>query len=119
MAAKDARNLTNKERIEMTPLMRMYGAKKDISKFRAFFCQTYMYLDSETRAKGKHIPRAVETINLGFAAAHNISGYKLFIPSTRKIMLSNQVQFDMLKFQKSRQAIIDQNKTRKILKPIL
>ena len=68
----------------MTPLMRMYGAKKDISKFRAFFCQTYMYLDSETRAKGKHIPRAVETINLGFAAAHNISGYKLFIPSTRE-----------------------------------
>ncbi len=64
---------------QMTPRMQMYGAKKDIYKFRAFGCQAYMYLDSERRANGKHIPRAIEAINLGFATDHNISGYTLFI----------------------------------------
>jgi hypothetical protein len=80
MAAKDARNVTYKERIQMTPHMRMYRAKKDISRFRAFGCQVYMYLNSERRANGKHISRPVEAINLGFATDHNMSGYKLFIP---------------------------------------
>jgi hypothetical protein len=32
MAAKDARNVTYKERIKMTPYMRLYGKKKDIAK---------------------------------------------------------------------------------------
>ena len=78
MAAKDARNVTYKERIRMTPYLSMYGKKKDISKFRAFGCQAYMYLNEERRGKGKHIPRAVEAINLGFASDHNISWYKLY-----------------------------------------
>ncbi len=76
MAAKDARNVTYKERIQKTPHMLMYGAKKDISRFRAFGCQAYMYLSSDRRANGKHIHRAVEAINLGFATDHNMSGYK-------------------------------------------
>ncbi len=56
IAAKDARNVTYKELIQMTPHLRMYGAKKDISRFRAVGCQAYMYLNSERRANGKHIP---------------------------------------------------------------
>jgi hypothetical protein len=87
----------------------MYGAKKDISKFRAFGCQAYIYLDSERRANGKHFPRAIEAINLGFAMDHNISGYKLFILATLKIMVSNQMRFDKLKFPYRKQEIDNQS----------
>ncbi len=62
MTAKDLRKVTYKERIKLTQYMRMYGKKKDISKFRAFGYQAYMYLNEERRGKGKHIPRAVEAI---------------------------------------------------------
>ncbi len=65
MAAKDTHNVTYKERIQLTLYMYMYRRKKDISKFRAFGCQAYMHLNGELRGKGKHIPRAVEAINLG------------------------------------------------------
>ncbi len=51
-----------------------------------------------------------EAINLGFATDHNMSGYKLFIPWTLKIMVSNEVKFDELKFPYRKQSIIDQNK---------
>jgi hypothetical protein len=45
--AKDACNVTYKERIRMTPYLRlyMYGRNKDISKLRSFGCQVYMYLN--------------------------------------------------------------------------
>jgi hypothetical protein len=62
------------------------------------------------KGKGKHIPQVVEAINLGFATDHNISGYKLYIPSTRKVVISNQVLFDELNFPYQKQSVIDQNK---------
>jgi hypothetical protein len=112
MEAKDSHNVTYKESIRMTLYLCMYGRKKDISKFRAFGCQAYMYhdLNEEQRGKGKHIPRAGEATNLGFATDHNISGYKLYIPSTRKIAISNEARFDELRFPYRKQAIINQNK---------
>ncbi len=76
----------------------MYGKKKDIAKFRAFECSAYVDLNEEWRGKCKHVPRAVETINLGFATDHNISVYKLYILSTRKVMISNKVLFNELNF---------------------
>jgi hypothetical protein len=85
--------------------------RKVYLKFRAFGCQAYMYLNEERRGKGKHIPRAVEAINLGFATDHSISGYKMYIPSTRKVVISNPVRFDELRFPYHKQAVIDQNKT--------
>ena len=63
MAAKDARNATFKERIATTPWMMMHGRKRDVSKFRAFGCRAYIYLDEDRRRKGKHVPRAVEAIS--------------------------------------------------------
>ncbi len=96
MAAKDAHNVKYKERIRMTLYLYMYGRKKDISKFRAFCCQAYMYLYEQRRGKGKHIPRAVEAINLGFATDHIISGYKLYILLTRKLVISNEALLDEL-----------------------
>jgi hypothetical protein len=80
----------------------MHGRKRDVSKFRAFKfgCRAYIYLNEERRGKGGHIPRAVEAINLnlGFAPDHNMSAYKFYVPSTRKIMLCNQARFDELFF---------------------
>ena len=110
MAAKDARNATYKERIKTTPWMFMHGEKRDVSKFRAFGCRAYIYLNDERRGKGKHIARAVEAINLGFATDHNMSAYKFFVPETRKLMLCNQAKFDELYFPYRNQKIIVQDK---------
>ena len=98
MAAKDARNATYKERIQTTPWMLMHGKKRDVSKFRAFGCRAYVYLNDERRGKGKHIARAVEAINLGFATDHNTSAYKFYIPESRKVMVCGQAKFDELYF---------------------
>jgi hypothetical protein len=49
------------------------------------------------KGKGKHIIQAVETINLGFATDHNISGCKLLSLLAQNTMISSQVQFDGLK----------------------
>ena len=70
----------------------------------------YIYINDEQRGKGKHIVRAVEAINLGFATDHNMSAYKFFVPETLKLMLCNQAKFDELYFPHSKQKIIDQNK---------
>ena len=42
-AGKDARNVTYKERIGMSPYQAMFGEKKDISDFRAFGCRAWVY----------------------------------------------------------------------------
>jgi hypothetical protein len=66
LAACDARNTTYKERIGITSWRRTHGEIRDIFRFRAFGCRAWVYLDSDRREKGKHTPRAVEAINLGF-----------------------------------------------------
>jgi hypothetical protein len=38
----------------------------------------------------------IEAINLSFATDGSISGYTLYIPSTLKVMISNQMPFDYL-----------------------
>ncbi len=53
--------------------------------FRAFGCHADIYLN-EGRENGNHISEAVEVINLGFAT---ICGFKLYILSTRKVLISN------------------------------
>ena len=110
MAAKDARNATYKERIGTTPWMLMHGTKRDVSKFRAFGCRAYVYLNEERRERGKHVVRAIEAINLGFATDHNMSAYKFWIPAKRKLMLCNQGKFDELLFPYRKQEIINQDK---------
>jgi hypothetical protein len=40
-------------------------------------------LNKERREKGKHTPRAVEAIHLGFASDCNMGAYKFYIPSSR------------------------------------
>ncbi len=63
MVAKDARNVTYKERIKTTPYMRLYGKKKDIAKNRAFGCSAYVYQNEEQRGKGKFPKRLRQSIS--------------------------------------------------------
>ena len=72
----------------------MYGTKADVSKFRPFGCRAYVHLKKERREPGKHTPRAVEAIHLGLASDCNMSAYKFCIPSTGKLINSNQAKFD-------------------------
>jgi hypothetical protein len=51
----------------------MYGIKKDPYKFRPFGCRAYMHLNKDRIEKGRHAPKAVEAVNLGFATDCNTS----------------------------------------------
>ena len=53
-----------------------------------------MHLTHARREKGKGALRAVKDVNLGFASDRNTSAYKLYIPSTMQIIVTNQVVFD-------------------------
>ena len=88
----EARNVTYKARIGTTPWNAMHGAKKDLSRFRAFGCRAWIYLNAERREKGKHTPRAIEAIHIGFEP--NTSAYSFFIPERNTMMSSNQAKFD-------------------------
>jgi hypothetical protein len=103
----NARNATYHERSKTTPFRAIYGRKQNLLKFRAFWCRAYPYLNEERRPAGKHHPRAVKGIHLVFATDSNTSGYVIFILSTNKIILLNQVRFDELLFPYRKSEMID------------
>jgi hypothetical protein len=74
----EARNVTYKARIGTTPWKLMHAEKKGVSRFRAFGCRAWVHLNSERREKGKHTPRAIEAIHLGFEP--NTSAYSFQAP---------------------------------------
>ena len=107
--AVNCRNATSgfKKQSDTTPHEKVFGVKKDVSKFRPFGCRAYMHLNKERREKGKHVPKAVEVIHLGFASDLNTSGYKFLIEGTGKIIVSNQGKFDEGFFPYSNCKMID------------
>jgi len=107
VSSRDARNVTYHERIKTTPHMLVYGEPKNLSKFRAFGCRAFVTLNKDRRAPGKLSPRAVEGINLGFATESNTSGYAIFIPESRKIIITNNVRFDETTFPYRKQSMVD------------
>ena len=92
----NCRNVTFKERLGTTPYEKTYGIKKDVSRFKPFGCLAYMHLNKDRRDsdRGRHAPKAVEAVNLGFGLDSNTSGYnlKLLIEGTGKILISNHWQ---------------------------
>ena len=90
LAGKDARNVTYKQRLGQTPHSCIYGELKDVSRFRAFGCRAWVYLNAERREKGKHTPRAQEAIYLGFEP--NTSALSFFIPERQTLWSTNQAQ---------------------------
>ena len=109
IAAKDARNATYHARIKTTPHQMVFGKPKDVSKFRGFGCEAFLYLNKERRELGKHIPRAVKGVNLGFASDSNTSGYVIYIPSVQKSYISNQVRFDESSYPYRKQDMVDKH----------
>ncbi len=81
--------------------------------------KAYVHLNKERREKGKHTPRAVETIHLVFALYCNMSAYKFYIPSSGKCIVSNQTQYDEESFPYRNQDMIsgklDEDNNLKIL----
>ena len=75
--AKDTRNATYYDCLKTTPHLFIHGDPKHLSKFRAFGCRSYPDLHENRREKGKHIPRVVEGVNLGFS--QESSGYVIYI----------------------------------------
>ena len=45
----NCRNATFKKRIGTPPHEKLYGIKKDVSKFRPFGCRAYMHLNKDRR----------------------------------------------------------------------
>ena len=84
----NCKNVTFKQRLGTTPHAKMYGEKADISIFRPFGCRADVHLNKDLREPGKHTPRAIEAIHLGFASDCNMSAYKFYIPSTGQLMYS-------------------------------
>ena len=106
-AGKDARNVTFKERIGMTPHQAMYGEKKDVSGYRAFGCRAWVYEDKQRRENGKHTPRAKEAIYVGFVP--NMSAWAFWIPEDKKIRTTNQARFDEHEFPFWKRKMLEQH----------
>ena len=92
LAACEARKVTYKARIGTTPCKLNHAKKKDLSRFCAFGCRAWVHLNSGRKEKGKHTPRAIEVIHLGFQP--NTSSYSFFIPEMNTMISSNQAWFD-------------------------
>jgi hypothetical protein len=67
-------------------------------------------MNKDRRGNGKHLPRAVKVINLGFATDHSMSAYKFYILDTKKLLLSNQGRFEETLFPVRTESIIEQDK---------
>jgi hypothetical protein len=63
---KNARNVTYSSCIVPTQHMKMFGKPKDVSSFKAFGCECYLYLNKELRQQAKQIGRARAIIHMGF-----------------------------------------------------
>ena len=109
VSARDGRNVTYHERIKTTPHKMVFGEPKNVSRFRAFGCRAFMFLNKERRRPGKLAPRALEGINLGFASDSNTSGYVIYIPESQKIFISNQVRFDETLYPYRKQSVVDKH----------
>ena len=70
------------------------------------FCSAH--LTKARREKRKYAPRAVEAIHLGFESDCNTRASKLYIPSTKQIIVTNQAVYDERFFPYSKEELIKQ-----------
>jgi hypothetical protein len=90
-----ARNATLKVLIGTTATLSHVRSEERCFWTRAFGCRARLGL-LKPGTKGKHTPRAVESINVGFAI--NTSAWSFYIPEIKKIMSRNQVKFSEHEF---------------------
>ena len=68
-----------------------------------------MHMNKDRREKGRHAPKAIEVIHLGFATDCNTSGYKFLIEGTGKHLISNQAKFDEDFFPYRNRKMVDEH----------
>ncbi len=83
----------------------MFDDVKDVSRFHAFGCRAWANLNSKRREQGKHTPRALEAIYLGFEP--NTSAWCFFIPERQTLWSTNQAKFNEHSFPFCRRSIVD------------
>jgi transposase InsO family protein len=72
-----------------TPYERWNGEKPSVDHLRIFGCQVYVHVPDQTR--NKLAPKAQKGIFVGYPAG--TKGYKIFLPNTRQMVSSRDVQF--------------------------
>jgi hypothetical protein len=83
----------------------MYCEVKDVSRFSAFGCGAWVHLNSERREKGKHTPRVLEALYLGFEP--NTSSWCFFIPERQTLWSTNQAKSDEHSFPFRQGSMVD------------
>ena len=89
MTTTHVRNCSPTCALDETPYERWNGVKPDVSNFRVFGCKAYARIPDEKRKKLD--PKSQKCIFIGYPAG--VKGYKLYDPSTRKMMVRRDVIF--------------------------
>ena len=87
--ATHLRNCSPTSTLDETPYERWNGEKPDVSSFRVFGCKAYAHIPKENRKKLD--PKSQKCIFLGYPVG--VKGYKLYDPSTRKMIVRRDVIF--------------------------
>lgn len=75
---------------EKTPFEAWYGIKPSVSHLKVFGCVFYALIPAEKRTKLER--RATPGIFVGYSSTNK--GYRVYDPSTKKILVSRDVRFD-------------------------
>jgi len=77
---------TSKFEDGQTPFEIIRGRKPKVSQLRPFGCQAIVYSSRETRRNTKSRAKGIEGVMIGYAI--NRPGYKIYIPSSKKVIIS-------------------------------
>lgn len=99
-AVREANHIKNKSPTtrlprHMTPWERWVGSRPDTSSFRVFGCVAYAHLDKKAR-QDKLDTKSVKCINIGYYEDHR--QWRLYKPTSKRIILSRDVKFDEVSF---------------------
>ena len=72
-----------------TPFERWFGEKPNVDHLRTFGCEVYVHVPDQKRRKLE--PKAVKGLFVGYPAGSK--GYKIYMPESRKMICSRDVQF--------------------------
>ncbi|POW15070.1 hypothetical protein PSHT_07190 [Puccinia striiformis] len=78
-----------------SPYELWHGSPPDLSRLVPFGCRAVAYVEKHTR-HSKFSPSGVEAIFLGYDEHHH--SYKLWVPSTSKILITHHVKFSPMCF---------------------
>lgn len=79
----------------MTPWERWVGSRPDTSSFRVFGCVAYVHLDKKA-CQDKLDTKSVKCVHIGYYEDH--CQWRLYKPSSKRIVLSRDVKFDEVSF---------------------